>query len=512
MPSIVTRKYRVKNAKEFIEALSEAEADNFYLFIGRNTPWSNSADVNPAAITAPVDADVNTEYDYWRDMIALIRLTPNNVSQVVPRHDWVNGTKYNMYDQRSTATQLYNNSINPFYVINGQNEVFKCLYNGRNPDGNSSSTAEPTTSGLEDITKLVTAAGDPYPYIWKYLYKVEGDLVTKYLTPDYIPVKSVITTLDTVSTSPNFGDIFDDSSDQYQIFNDARFSNGAIYSIVVENGGSNYSQGTQVTITGDGSGAQGIAVVDAGRVRQVNMTLLGSNYSYANVEFVDAVGAGAGAVATAIITPRNSFTNTTGTYFVTNHSVDIDHELGASTVMIYATLDGQGLTGALPIDISYRRVGIVRNPILYNTNTIASGLEYTQTLQLQIEDIAGLFAQNELVYQDKGINGYAYGVVAEASTTRIKLTHVFGTFVAGINISGIGNGNPSGYTQGPNMIPATPESFTPLVPASGAQATVSGIIPPEITPYSGDILVVDHKVPVTRDPIQVETIRFILSF
>lgn len=511
MPSIVTTKYRVKNAKEFVEALGE-QNDNFYLFFGRVAPWSSGADFNSSNVPVPDSSTEDTLYEYWRDMLGLVRLTPNNVSLVVNKNLWRPNASYTMYDHRLSATAIFSTTT-PSYVVNANNEVFRCLYNGRYPGGNSISTEQPTTTGLEDITKLITTSGTPYPYVWKYLYKIDGSEATKYLTPQYMPVKSVINTLETVNTSPTFGDIYDDGSDQYDIFNDARTSNGAIYTIVVENGGSNYSQGAQAVITGDGSGAQAVTVVDAGQIKQVNMVIRGSNYSYANVTFVDAAGGGSGAVATPIISPRSSFTNALGTYYVTNHSIDIEQELNSSRVMIYVTLENTGSSGTLPVDLSYRRVGIVRNPILYGTNTIATGTEYSQTVQLQFTDSTGLFTQNEIVFQNKGAGSYAYGVVAESQAAVLKLTHVFGTFELGQQISGIGNGDVAGYVPAATInIPATPEAFTPLVPASGTQATVSGVILPDITPFSGDILMVDHKVPVKRDPIQLETIRFVLSF
>lgn len=512
--TIITRKYRVKNAKEFIEALSVAENDNFYLFIGRSAPWPNSADTNALAIPTPVDSVGNTDFEYWRDILAFIRLTPNNVYQVIPRHNWSNGTIYNMHDHRTSASTLHGNTTNPFYVINsnGENEVFKCIYNGRYPDGNSISIGAPTTTGMEDITKLVTTAGTPYSYLWKYLYKIDGDLVTKYVTPEYIPIKSVTNTLETNNTSPQFGDVYDDSTDQYAVFNEARNSNGAIYSIVVENGGSGYSQGTQVTITGDGIGAQGIPVIDAGVIKQVTMVLRGSNYSYANVAFVDGATGGTGATATAIISPRNSFTNSSGVHYITNHSIDIEHELSATRLMVYSALDAQGALGELPLDTSYRRVGIVRNPLLYGTNNVASELEYVQTWTLNITSNSGLFTNNEIVFQNKGVDGVAYGVVAEVLGSKLKLTNVYGTFVPNISVTGIGNGNIAGQSVGIFTIPPLPEAFTPVVPASGATATVSSAEPPDITPFSGDILLVDQQAPIYRDPDQTETLRIVLAF
>lgn len=519
MPSIITRKYRVKNAKEFVNSLSTSSGDHYYMFFGRSVPWPGSADLgvinpNATAVPTPSDSVDSTAFETWRDTLAFIKLTSNDVSHVAPRYDWTANSLYSMYDHRSNTAQLYANSGNPFYVLTSTNEVFKCLNNGRYSGNNYSlSTVEPTTTGMDDITKPLITGGTPYSYTWKYLYTLDEDLETKYLTPEYVPVRQVSETLDTDINSPNYNDIYDDGSLQYDVFTDARASNGSIYAIVVEDGGSGYSQSTQVTIEGDGTDAEAVALVDAGSIKQVNMIFRGRNYSYANVVFTDGLGGGSGASAAVIISPRNAFVNSTGTHYVTNHGIDMDHELGATRVMIYLNVQSRGATGKLPVRTSYRRVGIVKNPMLYGTNTIATGTEYRQTWVLNTTNSSSaLFTPNEIVLQNKGAAGIAYGVVASATANKLELTHVFGTFVPNISISGIGNGSTSGQVSGTITIDSLPEPFVPVIPPSGATATVESVETPEINPFSGDIMFIDNKTPVNRDPTQSETVRFVLTF
>ena len=41
MPTLVTTKFKIHNAEQFVEALSETSATNLYLFIGSVKPWED---------------------------------------------------------------------------------------------------------------------------------------------------------------------------------------------------------------------------------------------------------------------------------------------------------------------------------------------------------------------------------------------------------------------------------------------------------------------------------------
>ena len=103
MPAIVTNKFRIHNAKQFVEAFDEVSTTsgdaftdpsgylttNMYLFIGKVTPWAD--DTQPPT---PTDSVANTVYNHWRDMIAAKRIGPADVSHVIPRYNWTSGQNY----------------------------------------------------------------------------------------------------------------------------------------------------------------------------------------------------------------------------------------------------------------------------------------------------------------------------------------------------------------------------------------------------------------------------------
>ena len=45
MAAIITNKFRINNAEQFVESFSETAAETYYLFIGRAHAWASDADV-----------------------------------------------------------------------------------------------------------------------------------------------------------------------------------------------------------------------------------------------------------------------------------------------------------------------------------------------------------------------------------------------------------------------------------------------------------------------------------
>ena len=191
MAAIVTNKFRIHNAKQFLEAFDEvsfgsgaAISDssgllntNMYLFIGKVTGWSD--DSSPPT---PTDAVANTHYDNWRDMIAAKKITSSDVSHVIPRKNWTNNTSYFAYTH-NTAT-LHSQD---YYVMTTDYNVYKCLSNNdTNSTGSvaTTSTTQPTGTGTSIIS---TADG----YKWKFMYQISASDALKFVTPNYIPVDTV---------------------------------------------------------------------------------------------------------------------------------------------------------------------------------------------------------------------------------------------------------------------------------------------------------------------------------
>lgn len=171
MPNLVTKKFKVHNAEQFMESLSEIEATTFYFYVGKTDSWADEANV-----PAPTDSFANTNYTYWDQMLAAKKLTPADVSHIIPRKNWTYNNTYDAYDHEKN--DLYDSD---FYVVTEDFNVYKCLQNNLS---NGTSTVKPTGTGLNPIK---TEDG----YVWKYMYTIKTQDVLKFTTAEFIPVKKV---------------------------------------------------------------------------------------------------------------------------------------------------------------------------------------------------------------------------------------------------------------------------------------------------------------------------------
>ena len=172
MAKLVTTKFKIHNAEQFVESLSETTATNLYLFIGKVQEWSDED--NPPT---PNEAVANTSYGYWDQAIAAKKVTSADVKHVITRVNWGSNTAYTAYTHKN-ADQLANN----FYVVTEDLNVYKCLQNNLS---NGTSTINPTGTGTAVIE---TADG----YKWKYMYTVTSQDTLKFVTSEYIPVEKSV--------------------------------------------------------------------------------------------------------------------------------------------------------------------------------------------------------------------------------------------------------------------------------------------------------------------------------
>lgn len=510
MSLTIAQKFHVHNARQFVESVTESQNDTYYLFVGRPTPWTNG-DASPDATD---DSVQHTSYEYLRDALVFVKIRPEDLTLVAPRYDWVSGTKYTMYDHTADQSELVSNTTSPYYVVTSNYDVFKCIYDGR-PTQNGvpvDSTIEPSILGQSDLT-AITSAGD---YRWKFLYNIPLADRLKYMNESFIPVQSVGSVRDTNNISPSFGDVYDDGSTKYQVFHAARqFGNGAIYEVVLTNRGAGYATAPTVTIVGDGTEATAQAFLSGDSVSRIQIISPGRNYSTATVTIQAPASGSNTASATAIISPRSSFANDSGTYYLTNHGIDLEEELCASYVMLHSELTGT-MGGIMTTGNQYRRVGIIRNPVEYGTSQRANTNVYSQMTILTLPPTSGaIFTPDELVWQ---VGTNAYGIVVDSVGNQLRVVGVGvnGQYFSntGGNIIGIGNGSANGYLATPSgpTIPSYPGPFTPIIPASGNVAAVIDVTSPGLEPFTGDVLYVNHRAPITRDANQQEVVRTILAF
>lgn len=199
MPSVLTTKFRIHNAKSFKEGFNEGPEDgslstNIYTGIGKITPWldnNSEPDLYSGAVDTTSDQNppsppdhIQGEYQVWRNMIAAKKIQPNDVRHVIPRFNYIPDRKYSKYrdlDETLLYDYINDETSLPFFVVTEEFNVYKCLYNA----DNGQSTIQPTGTGKELILP-----GDGY--VWKYMYTINAGDAFKFMTDDYIPVPDVL--------------------------------------------------------------------------------------------------------------------------------------------------------------------------------------------------------------------------------------------------------------------------------------------------------------------------------
>ena len=316
MSAIITKDMRLHNAKQFVEAVSEAANTKIYAFVGKPAEWAVEG-----APDTPADT-YRAQIDIWDNMIALKKVTDSDITHVIPRNTWSSGNVYAQYSDAAAASNLF---FSKFVVVNSNYDVYKCL---NNSNAALSSTVEPTGTGLTGNNLVYTADG----YTWKYMYNVDTGNVLKFATTTFIPVKE----------------------DSAVSANAANTKGIYAYRIVSANVGSGtLANNTSLTIVGDGSGAQANVYVTSGNVTKIVVINPGSNYTVANI--TTSTG---NAVIEPIIAPAEG------------HGYNAIDELGGVYTMVNIRLEQSDTD--IPNNTKFRQVGLIKDPYTFGTTTIAS--------------------------------------------------------------------------------------------------------------------------------------------
>ena len=440
MASATLVKLRINNAEQFKESVSEPSPNtNLYLVYGRTIPWANDA-------TPPTpNTSVATEYEIWRSMIGGKRITGNEMRHVIPRYNWAPDTKYIAYDHLDSG--LYGDNVR-FYIVTQDFNVYKCLSNNYS----SNSTVEPTSV----VTSSVTQTSDGY--VWKYIYTLSDEEKLNFTSGDYIPVRTVGS---------------DDGSTQWTVQLNAQ--EGAIDTILVTDGGTGYTNTSNIsiTITGDGSGATATAGINtiSQVVSNVTMVSYGTGYTYASVSITG--GGGTGAIARAIIPPPGG------------HGSNPLYELGGFRVMIDAKLRGSE-SGTIPASNDFRQIGIIKDPYLLDTTSVATNTTFFQGQTITTAG-SGDFTVDEYVYQGPSLTSSTYSARVlqwDSSNNQVKVVDISGTPLAGT-----------------------------LTGATSATARyVTSVDDIDFHPNSGQLLYIDNVKPIIRAEDQTESFRIVLKF
>ena len=573
MPALVTNKFRIHNAKQFVEAFDEVSYSsggavtdssgllnsNMYLFIGKPTAWSD--DSTPPS---PTDAVANTHYENWRDMIAAKKITASDVSHCIPRKNWTNNTSYFAYTHNAASL-----TSQDFYVMTTDYNVYKCLSNTDTTSAGAvatTSTVQPTGTGTSIIS---TADG----YKWKFMYQISAADALKFVTPNYIPVDTVR------RANGHLANTFDNSPGQNQFDVEtaaASTGNGAIEVIHMTSRGAQYlgetgtlSSGgttTSCTIAGSGIGLNTLAAADcivnsdiyftSGDASGQGATITDYNQSTKVVTFTPAItapssgsaysigpkivisgdGQAANARATVnatgsinavtVVAGGNNYSNATITVISNSsqansynptaatltpvigpaggHGSDAVKELGGFYVLTNARLE-YSESNNFTTNNDFRKVGLLAQP-KYANGDFATASVVDQATTVVLTSWNGTqYKADELV---TGATSGATGRVVDfTGNNTLRLTDI----IPAGNSTDAGYNGIYGYFTNSEVIAAN----TTGASGSGASATANGsgaITGGDLTRFSGDILYVENRSPVTRAADQIEDVKLIIEF
>ena len=520
MASVFSEDLRIQNAENFKDLITRQLSNTkVYFTFGKSIAWPD--DNNPPQANTSVTA-LN---EVWTNMIGAKLLTGNEVRQVIVRKNWANNSVYHAYDHCTCSLILFDANTN-FYVMTPDWNVYKCLAN----NNGSLSTVMPTQIYTDKAIEETDG------YIWKYMYTVPVAERSRFVTANYIPVRTLEET---------------DGSLQWSVQQNAVA--GALEAIRMTNFGSGYfnANTVSVTITGNGSGAEAIpritsptsnitfstgagttvttlnlsalaansnVMLSNGATINVNntiskitlyvpssnqitinpgvsgnltantitlvnaitsivTTLKGSGYTYANVTISDSnTTPGINATARAIISPTGG------------HGSDPVHELGASYVILNPRLETSE-NNKFPVTNDYRQVSLISNPRLSsNSQIVASNIAYSQFTSAVFDFSTAQYQQDEIVYQGTSLSGATF-------TGRVLNWDFTGNTMFITNTTGT-------LSVGQILIGDT----------SKTEKFVQSVRLNELKPYTGQLLYIDNTKPITRAADQIEDFKIVMKF
>ena len=539
MKSIITKDFGITNAENF-ESMVSLPLSRVYVMVGRTSLWPNTT--NPSTLD---DAVIQTPYDttsyknqIFNDGVIIKRITSSDIQPVIPRVDWANNEVYVAYDQTANlftkvldtavtggtvnvgsgllntinanginfttstpslsvgsiikigeerkeiinlnSSALVVNTVfgsaystanlfkttttttqysNKFYIRNTQDQIFKCLFN----NGGIASNTMPTISiggELPENPYVETADG----YKWKYMYTIPTGLKNKFFTDKYMPVLR-----DSI--------VFSNSKD------------GRIDIVKIIDGGSGYYGGTTVSnysiveVEGDGTLADITVDVVDGVITDINIVNGGNNYTTATLTLNDPIKQQIGNTANlqAVIGPQYG------------HGFDAARELGASSLMVSVDFSGD-VGGVLPVDAdaedTVRQFALIKD-VKLKTEAFATSSVYPMYTKIFVSNPPVEFDNNAEVYVGNSYETAVFKATVvhfDSASNVLYLNNLIGDLDLVENEAVRQNGSPSSFAK----------AFT--------------VVRPDINIFSGEILYIENRNKIIRNPSQTETLKLVVEF
>ena len=530
MALVLRRLGRVELARSFHRDIKNNN-DYFHFAVGRTEPWSDDT-----APEVPIDNDsyIST---FRRSMMFTQRIDSADVCLLARRENWTSGTVYDEYDDALTSTNQSNSGASnladaKFFIMTTDFKVYKCISN----NSNGASTVEPSSTGTSvfelsdkynwkfmfqisasDQTKFLDADYIPVRKLTgNPTHDVTGEIDS--ITVDsggsgYTTAPTVVISGDgdglatgtasisggavssvTINTSGsgfsfafvsftggggsgatgtvNLGDA--DSLPALQSAVEGAAVSGTLDRVTITAPGKDYAQGdVQISVTGDGSGAEASAYVNSatGALTEIRVTNPGSGYSYADIVITNTSAPGTGATARAVISPQGGHgSNAVRELFA--------HNLGLT--VSFSDNDNRDLI----LGNDFRQIGLIKNittpgDVVYTTNT-ATACHIVNVASGQTSN----YAADDIITTDDG--GKFRVIQIDETNRNIYMTAEIPLIT-----------NSSTLTNSTQSI---------------SSLSINSYTAPEVKNSSGEIIYLDNRSPVIRSADQVEQVKALIRF
>jgi len=456
MPAIITDTFK----KQFMQNIFD-EVENltgrYYVGIGKNDQWN-------ATETVPTPTDTPRTIREAQAALQSVKAVAG-VSYVIPRYNWTSGSTYSSYDDDITAIPS-----NSYYVLTEDNQVYICLQQSKDANGNANvSTVQPTGTSKNAFK---TSDG----YTWKFLYALSAARSSAFLSANFVPVEKILDS----AGGPSLTAI----EIQQATVQDSAVA-GRILNVVVTNPGTGYTSAPTVTITGNtreiGDSAQAVATVANGSIAKIEMLneSAGSGKNYINATVTLTGGGGSGGVARAVMGPQNGI------------GADPRDELKATSLMFNAKPNGiEGGDFLAGTGVDFRQVLLIKNPKTDSASGTTLSATTGKALKFLKTDLAfaGNLAVDELITSNTVPAAKAY--VNQVSDSDVFYHQTDST---GYTPFGIG------------------DTLTDEQGNTGTINHISAIDSAGLINTSGDVLYIENRAPVIRDASQTEDIKVVVT-
>ena len=568
MAAIISEKFRIFNAKQFLESLSEASATNMYFFVGRPQKWYAYLEIYNVSGTFQVGETVTggglsgtvQEVNPNSLLLAVVNATSAPASGSTMTGGTSSATaKASTYryatedappapiDNQIEKTAVYDDLIAAKRITSTFARLVAPRYNwslSTNPKFDMyRPNYSPTPAGGGAIG-VQTALGSSALSGSKYYVMNSNYEVFKCLYNGQTPANATgINATYEPKTSPTAGQgtyangLFTESATGYIwkymytlstadviAFLSSDFLpmgtyagpaavDGAIHIAVIKDGGANMpTSGTvYVGVDGDGTGAiVKITTSAGGAISSVEMHAAGTGYTYGNVRLVNGNVYSDVGLSNAVTIAANA----TGAVEVImspegGHGADLAAEFFAKRVMTNIRLTYAEGSGDFPVDNDFRRIGIIQDPFNYGTTTVASASTLRGTSALKLTGSGDYTIDEEITQTVSG--GTAKGRVVSWDSTNGILKYFQSPDLHTHNGKVLAFDHASNNVTGATSTTARPIDANQDTALADISFT-DGKANPEIAPNSGDIVYIENRRQITRAADQIEDIKLVIEF